>query len=116
MSQPSDRRRFPRVALTLLVQFRVDSYEDFLREYATDLSSGGMFIRTNTPRKEGDEIYFQFAVSGGGSIICGLGKVMHVNPVGGPQPPGMGIEFISLDEKSREVIDEIIQRRLRGPG
>ena len=106
-----DRRRFPRVRLNMLVQFRVDSYEDFLKEYATDLGVGGMFVHTDTPREHGSMIYFQFMIRGGRSIIQGLGRVVHVNPSGGQHPSGMGIEFVSLDDDTQAVIQEIIDHR-----
>lgn len=109
-----DRRRFPRVRLNLLVQFRVDSYDQFLKEYALDLSAGGMFVRTDEPRPEGAMIYFQFMVRGGQSIIQGLGKVVHVSPAGGQRPAGMGIEFVSLEDESQAVIEEIISQRIAG--
>ena len=55
-----NRRRHERVPLTLLVQYRFNSFEDFLAEYSADISAGGMFIRTDDPREEGAMIYLQF--------------------------------------------------------
>ena len=103
-------RRFPRVALDLLVQYRVDSFEDFLAEYATNLSMGGLFIETDEPRPVGTLVYFQFALRDGTRLIEGLGRIVRVNPPGRPRP-GMGIEFTSLDEDSKALIQLVVSHR-----
>lgn len=112
MTDIQERRRYPRVKLNMMVQFRVDSYEQFLKEYALDISTGGMFIRTDSPRPEGSILFFQFAVSGAEDIITGQAKVVHVNQPGGSSPVGMGLEFIYLDKHSQEVVADIVTSRL----
>jgi len=107
-----DKRRAPRAELHILVQFRFASFEDFLAEYATDISAGGMFLRTDTPRPEGAMIYLQFALRDGSKLIEGLGKVVRVNPPGGDRPAGMGVEFVNVDEESRGLIEEIVAQKL----
>ncbi len=111
MATTSERRIHPRVPLDMLVQFRVNDMEEFLRDYAVNLSLGGMFIRSDDPRPEGSMIYLQFRLADGGKLIEGLGKVVHVNPPDHPVP-GMGVEFVNLDSASRELIDRIIRERL----
>ena len=97
----AEKRKSPRAELHILVQFRFDTFEDFLAEYSMDISVGGMFLRTDTPRPEGSMIYLQFALRDGSKLIEGLGKVVRVNPPGGERPAGMGVEFVNLDEDSR---------------
>lgn len=104
-----ERRRHERVPLSLLVQYRVNTFEDFLAEYSADLSAGGMFIRTGEPRELGAMIYLQFWLNDGSKLIEGLGKVVRVNPPGDPQrPPGMGVEFVNFDDDSMALISEIV--------
>jgi type IV pilus assembly protein PilZ len=107
----SERRRHRRVKLNLLVQFRLKNYEQFLAEYARDLSKGGMFVRTDDPKPEGSLLYFQFTTRDDGSLIEGLGRVVRV--VEGTEP-GMGIEFVNVEEPSQAVIEEIIGKRAGG--
>lgn len=106
-----DRREHPRLPLELLVQFRLPSMDEFMREYASNISVGGMFIRTGTPHPEGSRVYLQFRLEDGSKIIEGLGQVVHVNP---PEAnnPGMGVEFINLDDASRAFIEELVNQRL----
>lgn len=110
-STEADRRVHPRVPLRLLVQVRLQDVEQFMREHAMNLSVGGMFIRTEQPHPEGAHVYLQFRLDDGGTLIEGLGRVAHVN---GPEDtvPGMGIEFVNLDEESREFIDAAINAHL----
>lgn len=103
-----DRRRHPRTPLSLLVQFRFNSFEDFLAEYALNISPGGMFIRTDKPFEEGAVIYLQFSLKDGSPLIEGMGKVVRVNPPGVEgRESGMGIEFENFDEESMALIHDI---------
>lgn len=106
-----DRRRYPRVPLNLLIQYRFDTFEDFISEYAVDISEGGIFIRTDEAREEGAMIYLQFALKDGTKLIEGLGKVVRVNPAGRENPQGIGIEFVNFDEDSKALILAIIEER-----
>lgn len=107
-----NRRKHQRVPLSLLVQYRLNSFEDFLAEYSHDISLGGMFIRTEEPREEGSMIYLQFWLNDGSKLIEGLGKVVRVNPPGDPKKPaGMGVEFLNFDEDSMSLISEIVETR-----
>lgn len=106
-----ERRRYPRVPLNLLIQYRFDTFEDFISEYASDISEGGMFIRTDESREEGTMIYLQFALKDGTKLIEGLGRVVRVNPAGGDNPQGIGVEFLNFDEDSRALITAIVKER-----
>jgi uncharacterized protein (TIGR02266 family) len=111
----NNQRRFPRAKLQLLIQFRFDTFEDFLAEYSVDISAGGMFIRTQQPREEGSFVYLQFSLRDGSRIIEGLGKVVRVNPPGVPgREAGMGIEFVNFDAESTATIESIVARKLAG--
>ena len=102
-----NRRKEARATIQMLVQFQVENYEAFLRDYATDLSVGGMFIRTNQPRNKGERILLHFTSEAGDSIIEAFGQVVHVSP------EGMGIEFIKVDDASRKRIERIIRQKMR---
>lgn len=112
LPEGAEKRRGPRADLRILVQFRFTTFEDFLAEYSLDVSVGGIFLRTDAPRPEGSMVYLQFALRDGHKLIEGLGKVVRVNPPGGPRPAGMGLEFVNLDEDSRALIEEIVAARL----
>ena len=104
-SEQDNRRRHDRTPLALLVQFRFNTFEDFLAEYSMNISPGGMFIRTDEPKEEGAIIYLQFSLKDGSRLIEGMGKVVRVNPPG--VESGMGIEFLNFDEDSMALIEDI---------
>ena len=108
-----ERRRYPRVPLNLLIQYRFDTFEEFMSEYASDISEGGMFIRTEEQREERSMVYLQFALKDGTKLIEGLGRVIRVNPPNGQNPQGIGIEFVNFDEDSRALIQAIVEERSR---
>lgn len=108
----SEKRRFARTALSLLVQYRFNTFEDFLAEYSVNLSAGGIFIRTDQPKPEGSIIYLQFSLKDGSRLIEGMGRVVRVNPPGvAGRVAGMGIEFLNFDEDSTQLIAEIVSSR-----
>src|SRR5258708_1518369 len=82
MSEGDERRRYPRTPLSMLVQFRFNSFDDFLAESSLNISPGGIFIKTDKPLEEGSMIYLQFSLRDGSRLIEGMGKVVRVNPPG----------------------------------
>lgn len=108
----ADKRRHPRTPLNVLVQFRFDTFDEFLAEYSLNISPGGIFVRTDEPREEGSVIYLQFALKDGSKLIEGMGRVVRVNPPGdSKRPAGMGIEFMNFDDESMALIAEICAQR-----
>jgi len=110
----NERRRYPRVPLSLLIQYRFDTLEDFLAEYSTNISIGGMFVRTDQPREVGSLIYLQFYLRDGAKLIEGLGRVVRVSEPGPDDEStacGMGIEFVNFGEESMKLIQRIIEKQ-----
>jgi molecular chaperone DnaK len=107
-----ERRKHPRTELRLLVQYRSDSFDTFLAEYASNLSPGGIFLRTDSPHPLGSTIFLQFFLADGSKLIEGMGQVVRVNePTNAGREPGMGIEFTNFDEASMTLIEEVCVAR-----
>ena len=107
----ADERAHPRVPLEVLVQVRSDSVDQFKQLHAKNLSVGGMFIATegNDPARRplGTQVFFQFTVKDGGTLIEGLGKIVHSSAT------GLGVEFISVLEPSASIIRMLVEERLK---
>ena len=111
----AEKRKHPRAPLQLLVQYRFGSVGDFLAEYSSNISLGGIYIRTDEPREEGSLIYLQFTLRDGSPLIDGLGRVVRSNRPGDLPPgiePGMGVEFVNFDDESMALIEQIVRDRL----
>jgi molecular chaperone DnaK len=105
-SGSSNRRKHARTRVSLLVQYRFNSLEDFLAEYSVNLSPGGIFISTDRPAPVGTMLYVQFSLKDGSKLIEGMGRVARV------EPKGMGIEFTQFDEESLDLVHRICEGRL----
>lgn len=102
-----DQRKHPRVPLEILVQVRSDSIEQFRAMHARNISVGGMFIESSSKKPVGSDVFFQFTVKDGGTLIEGLGRVVHASD------KGMGVEFVSVLEPSKSIIRTLVETRLR---
>lgn len=115
-----ENRQHPRVPLDVLVQVKSDSIAQFRAVHAKNLSVGGMFIATNegagtmsesgkiaAAKSVGTQVFFQFTVKDGGTLIEGLGKIVHASPA------GLGVEFVSVLEPSASIIRALVEERLK---
>lgn len=94
------------------VSWSVDcaSEETFLYAYITNVSSLGLFVRTEHPLPVGTRVHLTFAPDGCGPFEL-LGEVAWINPhiPGGQNPnPGMGVRFVDLNLDDRERLVDAI--------
>jgi Tfp pilus assembly protein PilZ len=88
-----------------------ESFDQFMSEYVTNLSRTGAFIRTSTPLPIGTEVDLRFTVVlEGVETIEGIGEVVRIET----SPPGMGIVFKELNERSQELIERLLSRNEKG--
>jgi hypothetical protein len=98
MQLQSDRRRHSRLPVTLLVQYQAEAGAVQEVDYATDLSPGGLFIKTQWPARAGATLQVQFAPGKDACLIQAYCRVARVTP------EGMGAAFVQLDADSAEVL------------
>ena len=85
-----------------------DSFDQFVREYVTNVSGSGAFIRTNAELPIGTEVDLKFSVVlEGVETIEGVGEVVRVEV----DPPGVGVVFKRLNAYSRELIERLLVAR-----
>lgn len=105
-------RKWPRVALKAQVQMRFSSLESVLRGSLRDLSVGGAFVYSRTPRPVGTMIRLLVEVEDKDLRFEAEGEVVHVlqaeQAAEQGMPPGMGLRFIALSPKNRSVIIELV--------
>jgi uncharacterized protein (TIGR02266 family) len=98
----------------LLVSLRFPSVQQFLSAYAGDISETGMFIRgeTDASREVGQLVGLRFE-AGKERIVQGTARIARIVR-GGEEgsEPGIGVEFVELDETSRKLIEMIIRIKL----
>ena len=108
-ARPQDRRATPRYAARFAVRF--GTVDEFRREYATNISAGGLFIRTEQP-PEMDAVVDVSLELPGGQPVEGKAVVVHrVTPEEAAQrkvDPGVGVQFVQGDDRFRERVDQFV--------
>ena len=88
-----------------------ENFDAFIREYVTDISRSGVFIRSKHPLPVGTEVNLNFTVVIDDiETIEGTGEVVRVTE----KPAGMGVVFTELTHYSRAVIERLLIRRPKG--
>ncbi|HET6147783.1 MAG TPA: PilZ domain-containing protein [Polyangia bacterium] len=106
---PNAFGRPPRSPMTVPVRCRFPSFLEFVETQSVNVSREGMYLRCDTPPAVGTKIEFEVSLDDGYVILRGTGQVVRVVTIG---DRGMGLRFLELDEKSRKLIDRIVQVNL----
>jgi molecular chaperone DnaK len=106
-NSPRDSTRVP---LAHRIQLKFDRFSGFINEYISNISPGGIFIRTDSPELPGQLLDFEFRLGDGYELIRGRGEVVWAREQGeGPErPPGMGVRFLELSPGSKDLIYKIV--------
>lgn len=100
---------------TLPVRFA--TVEDFLLEYAANLSAGGVFIRTDSPPPLGTAVKVLLELPDGGPPIEVDGVVLHrlePHQAGPSREPGVGVQFARTDAELGRRIESFLDSVLDG--
>lgn len=107
MSDDTDQRAHERVD----VGEDYEPIESLVNQYTTNLSRGGVFIRTTQPMAVGTEVNLKIPVYGDDEddddlrFIEGLGRVVRADSTPGGE--GIGVEFVQLTPESQELVDSL---------
>jgi len=116
MSQPPSSGSHPRgrVPFSQPVEIRYPLFQDFIRETASNISLGGMFISTAKPLAVGAEFDFEISLDAGPSLIGGRAKVAWVRDDEDPEqgPIGMGVSFLQLERDCLELVRRIVEQQM----
>ncbi len=103
----------------MLVRVKYEQVEEFIVHFATNISSGGIFLQSRKPHKAGTRLRFEIRLKGGQTVLRGEGKVAwNREPSEGedkPRVPGMGVKFLALDEPSKALIKKILEIKAGKP-
>lgn len=98
-----ENRRYKRFPVNLEMEFRTEL--DFVREHATNISNGGLFVRT-AHRPPMDAIVKVDVKLPNGDRLQGEALVVHV--VDDPYKGGVGLAFLSDDPSFAETLDRYL--------
>ncbi|MFT4705346.1 MAG: hypothetical protein ACI81R_003054 [Bradymonadia bacterium] len=106
MSETQNQRNHERMPINQ----EFEKIDQFIAEYVTNISRGGVFIRSRSPLPVGTCVNLYFSVIlDDFETIEGEGEVMRV--IGEGEGAGMGVRFMELTPRSAEIIEEICRRQ-----
>lgn len=88
---------------------RLNLKRKIIRKKAVNISGGGIFVQTTNPLPVGSEVLLRLAFPKVPKLIEVLGRVIWTNEYhkGMTSIPGMGIQFLNLNEESRRFINDL---------
>jgi uncharacterized protein (TIGR02266 family) len=100
------------------VRLRYADIETFVERFAPNVTRGGVFIASRSPRPVGDTFPFEVQLATGHVALAGEGKVIWVkefNPAEPNKPHGMGLQFTALSPASREILQRMLKSKSVAP-
>ncbi len=106
------QRQDPRAVVDLEVRYR--SAQEFKAAYSTNISGGGLFIRTQQPLPLNQPLRIRFSLPGLSRYLVIHAVVVWTNPhpSRSSYPSGMGVKFVDLDPAVKEIISRYVKERL----
>ncbi|HEX4353338.1 MAG TPA: PilZ domain-containing protein [Polyangiales bacterium] len=84
-----------------------ESFDEFIREYVTNISKTGAFVKRANPLPVGTEINLKFTVIMDDiETVEGVGTVVRVQD----DPPGMGVVFTQISQYSQHLLERLLTR------
>lgn len=108
--ESQSRRRWPRYLLDLPVEVAIE--EELRCGESFDVGGGGLFVKTYEPLGHGSRLQVRFRIPAIDRLVDCQGRVVFsrsFNPLEKfMQPPGMGIEFIDIDQDLQQRISDFL--------
>lgn len=108
-------RKEGRVPKTLSLEFKTP--QSFIKAYTSNLATGGFFIRTDNPLKEGEEFLLNLQLPGVSlpiKIQCEVVWTRTSAEKADKKPKGMGIKFGEMTGKDKQILDKYIKAIVSG--
>jgi len=108
---PAPKRQSPRVRMQ--AQVDLESEDNFFNGFSANISDGGVFVATVNVLPLGTNVDVGFTLPTGERIEC-KGVVRWVREIDDRQPdvfPGIGVQFVDLEERGAKAIESFIQQR-----
>ena len=107
-----DTRKDPRAkVLSMTVRYKSATVDEFIEHHASDVSRGGIYIKTPSPFPPGTLLKFEIRIADEQAVLSGVGRVVWKREPDGAtteSPAGMGVKFIKIDDKSKGVIARLV--------
>ena len=102
----------PLIRLSLPVRDR----STFVLDFSANVSAGGLFFPADEPLSPGTAVRFLIELADGRPMLRGEGVVVWARGTDEYRPTrrrGMGIKFLRIDPRSKEVLEELLECQVR---
>lgn len=104
-----ERRAHARHPVRMLVQHHEHTAAPYEVDYASDLSMGGLFIRTQTVPPLGSTIHVQFAPAKDARMVDAFCLVARITP------HGVGAKFVQMDPAAVALLESVLEAPFDAP-
>ncbi len=104
-----------RMQKTLSLTYKDD--QAFINAYTSNISTGGLFIKTEKPLRLGDQFLLRLqlpALQEPLKVSCEVAWVKGPAEATAKEPAGMGIKFIEMSKGDREVLKQYLGKVTKG--
>ncbi len=110
-----ESRRHPRVEANLVMRAKYFDVDEFVSQFAVNLSSGGMFIKSRKLYPKGTILSFEIQLQDGSRMLRGKGTVVWSRDASNTEgkPAGMGIKFNAMDKSSKSLLKKILASKAK---
>jgi uncharacterized protein (TIGR02266 family) len=99
-------------AASIRARLKYASIEQFIEGFGQNLSRGGVFVKTSSPRTVGTKVRFCFQMADGTVAVDGVGVVEWIRQtVTAEGPAGMGIRFQKVTPATTKLVEQIEEIR-----
>lgn len=107
-----EEKRLHRRSIFRTLEVRGESKKLFFTGYVRNLSLGGLFIQTTSPKPVGSKLRLQIPLERGHPPVEAAAEVLWTQPfdVRSKTPPGMGLRFTELDAKAARRIEMFLEQ------
>jgi type IV pilus assembly protein PilZ len=105
-----EKRKGARAPIEIRVEYR--TVGSFLSDWVVNISKGGMFIHTEHPLKIGAHVRLVFSLPGMPFMFDVNAEVKwsQTEPSDRQELPGMGVEFVEIDERVQKRIEAYVKQ------
>ncbi|MFH2013338.1 MAG: TIGR02266 family protein [Pseudomonadota bacterium] len=103
-------RKEPRILQTLSLSY--SDKESFIKAYTGNLSSKGLFIRTENPLQQGEQFLLKLQLPGLSDSVHVKSEVVWTRKKSETKdtfPPGMGTKFIDITKKDNTILEQYLK-------
>ena len=106
----ADKRKYTRVPISVKVTNL--SSGNFSYYHATNISSGGLFMKSNEPLPIKTKLHLKFSLPDADDLeIKGIIVRVQRAPKNSDISSGMGVKFLAMDDDVRRAIDEFVNMK-----